>query len=493
MDFHIYLAAFTLIGLILYGLNKWALKGEIFHPGLIYSLVNGGIFLVFAFGPYNYDVKIDWYYYYIYALITIAFVIGINLGQKTKKNRIVKDIKLSYLQLLILFSILICLNIWQLHNSIIASDSFNFTLEGIANNRLARIALGQQQQGVNLIPYVTTQLVNSFIVIGTSIFLASSFKKKKYIPIIIWFFIAIVIAIAGSSRTSLISFAFTFAVPWFIVKKDSFAGKVKISVKTFKKFLKKNLKKFISLGSIILVLIFVISNVRSNVEVDSYKAHSNSKINYRYELIEPLFRAKKKEWFFSVIDQVSPSIVNPLAELSMYAGGTVATGGVVGRIATENGWHTWGLRNFFVVHRVLSWLKLDGGFSNASRDNYYKVWNMGARELPIVRPGWFSDPGNLILDFGYIFSFIPSLITGFLIGSVYSRFLSQNRPIVSSIVTSVFAFPMLLTPAFNFFGVGVSNAINFFILICYFLAKSRKKIKQSYFIIYPQLQRESKK
>ncbi len=486
MDFHIDLAAFTLVGLILYCLNKWAFKGEIFHPGLIYSLVNGGIFLVFALGPYNYDLEIDWYYYYTYALITITFIIGINLG--TKKKKFVKEINLSSLSLLILFLIVICLNIWQLNSSILVSNDLSLSLEGAVENMHLRGALGNQIKEVNLIKYVITQLINSITIITTSIFLASSLKKKKYLYILIWFFLAILMILLSGSRTIVFKFGFAFAVPWLIVTKYTLFRKITISTKTFRKFFKRHSKKLISLISIILVLIFIISNVRSKVEIKA----TNTNKKYRYELIEPLFKAQKKEWFYSIVNNVDPSIVNPLAELSIYAGGTVATGGVASRIASQTGWHTWGLRNFFVVHRILSWLQLDNGFSDYSRNNFYKIVDRASLELPIFKVSWLSDPGNFILDFGYIIAFLPSLITGFLIGSIYSSFSSQNNPIISSLVTSIFAFPMFITPSISFFGPDLSNAINFFVLICYFWIKSRKKPKQYYLIVDPQLQDNKK-
>ena len=219
---------------------------------------------------------------------------------------------------------------------------------------------------------------------------------------------------------------------------------------------------------LLLLITIIITNVRTEVRSDI-----KSKDKQKYEYIEYLYRAKQRQWFSSVTDSLPESIVNPIAELSMYAGGTVATGGVTSKIVSEKGWHTWGLRNYFIVHRVLSQLKLDAGLSDIARQNWIKVKNKASLEIPIIESGWISDPGNFIADFGYIGAPLASLITGLLIGWMYSRYF-YSGPIINSAVTSILAVPMLLTPALNFFSIHISNSISFLFLFCYYLFCSKK-------------------
>jgi hypothetical protein len=471
MDLAIYLPSLALIGLIFYSLKKWILKGEIFHPGLIYSLVNSVFFLVFAFGPYTYNVKIDRTYYYLYSLVTIAFVIGITLGEKKKDRRFIKDINLSLGKALILMTLII-LPVLEtiLGSGILTGD---LTLEDTARNNLYQAALAQQsREEINFLNYFLGILFNSFLTVSTSCSITTLLLKKKKLYVILWLLSGIVASLVANSRTLLLNYINALIIPFFITQKLNIA-------KTFSKI---NLKLIIKKNIIILILAFfvfvgltiIITNLRNEVRSQTTVGGEGK----TYELVEYLYRAERKDWFTSATKILPKSLVISIAELSMYAGGTVATGGYVSNLVSETGWYTWGLRNFFFFHRVLSQLRLDGGFSEMARDNWTKIVTKASQTFPAFVSSWIGDPGNLITDFGYVGAPIASLMTGWVIGWMYSRF-SKSGPVIRATTTVIFALPMLLTPALHFFSLNISNTINFFFLLYWYFTKSRRVIYQN--------------
>ena len=475
---HINLAAFASIGLIIYSLKKWAFKGNFFHPGLVYALINAGFFVAFVYGPYIYSIQIPWIYYYSYALITIAFIVGIRLGETQKRRKWVKDIKLTSTQLWVLMLIvLVPLSLSVLESGILFGS---FSLEGAAQDNLYRAASGQQnQEEVNIIKYAINQLLLSTSAISTSIFLATFIQKKKYLFGLVWFSLTLLIAIIANSRTVLILNGLILLISFYITKKEQILNR--LSVTTLKHKTRKFYKNFrrivIAIILVLALITVIITNVRTQVRSDTVQGGENLK----YEIIEIAYQAKKKQWFLLASQTFPDSVINPLAELSLYAGGTVATGGAVADIVAETGLHTWGLRNFFVVQRVLSQLGLDAGFSDIARENWIKVQNETSKKIPAVRSGWLSDPGNLILDFGYIGAPLASLTTGVLIGWMYSRFYNSG-PVIQATATCILTLPMVLTPALHFFSLNISNSINFLFLLCFFMSRSTKKRHQNTYI-----------
>jgi hypothetical protein len=263
------------------------------------------------------------------------------------------------------------------------------------------------------------------------------------------------------------------------IKQINLKASLIISGRSIKYFIKKYKFVIVSLILIVILLIFIMTNIRS--EVVSEIRQDSMRKEKRYEFISSLYKAQKKAWFSSVSKNLPETIVNPIAELSLYAGGTVATGGVTSRIVSDTGWHTWGLRNFFTIHRILSQLNLDGGFSDSCRENFQKVQKKAFLEVPAILSGWLGDPGNAILDFGYLGALLASLCTGWLIGWMYGCFF-QSDSTIQATALSILTIPMLITPAYNFFSIDLSNSLNFIGLFLYVLFNSRRLTYKNYFL-----------
>jgi hypothetical protein len=472
MEISIELAAFAAIGLIIFALKKWAFKGDFFNPGLIYAIVNSLFLIVFAVGPYIYLGKIEPSYYLAYVVIIFAFVGGVSWGEKSKTKTNFKDFFIKKKPLYILgILVIVPLIIQAALSGVLSGD---LSLEEAAKNNLERAAsLQANKTEVNLPNYIATNLFKSFTELTTAIFLANIVQKKgwtKSVFLGLWIFAAIISSFALNSRTILFMSILSLIIPLYTVEKSKFFIwlKEKDALKTL---LQKNLKRVIVVIILIPLLVVVMTNARSSV-----KGSSNVITKSRTEFLESAYVAKKKPWFYNTVRDLPPSLVDPIAELSMYAGGTVASGGVISRLAIDTERHTWGLRYFYIFHRVISQLGLDAGFSDYARNNYFKVSELTIKEMPIVKAGWFSDPGNLILDFGYIGGAIASLANGWLMGWMYSRF-PETCPILRSTVTSVLALAMLLSPAFNFFGGDLSRLITFSFLLYLVVTRYRKKRK----------------
>lgn len=452
---------------------KWGFKGQIFHPALIYSFINGVFLILFAFGPYFYDVEINVIYYYMYAFITIAFIVGIVLGESGKTGKVVKDITLNRKQFLFLYLITL-MPIFLLLIQLGISTKFN--LEEAAAQRL--LAVSKSYNESNLLLYAIGALILSFNQILPTIFITYSFKSKKYMPIVVWLIVISGLALLQNSRTLLIFNLFLLMIPYYTVIQTNYKNNYRkkyFSLKNILILIKNNFWKIVSILSILLILIVILTNTRSQVR----SATTVGAGDKTYELVEQLYRAEKKQWFQSWLAEAPESSVDTIAELSLYAGGTVASGGVIARIATDTGLYTWGLRNFFVFHRVLAQLRLDGGLSDIARDNFLKIRDRVFEEIPAVLSGWFGDPGNLILDFGYVGAPVASLITGWLVGWLYGS-LCRSGVVINATATSVFAMAMLLTPSVNIFGLFLSNSINFFVLLLYLLIQKSALPKKIY-------------
>ncbi|HEY9811609.1 MAG TPA: oligosaccharide repeat unit polymerase [Halomicronema sp.] len=470
MSLNVLIPSCLLIGLIIFSIKKWAFKGEIFHPALIYTLVNAGMFVIFAFGPYIYTSSISPIYYYVYAFSIIAFVTGIVWGELSKSKTFHTDIKLNAKQLSFLYLFVLSLRIFELVRIGISS---NFSLEDAAANRLYQGALAAESTEA---PNVAALLLSTFdfsaTQIATTIFVAFAYQRKKYVEMAIVFIVFTLLALFQNSRTLLFYNFFMLLIPIYTLIKDKTS-----LANLFKEVFIKNSKKIFIGLMIFTVVILVLTNTRSGVLEESLQ--KNQSEQQRNELFEKIYSAKKKDWFALALDSsdLSPSVVNPLIELSLYSGGTVASGGVTSRIATDTGLNTWGLRNYFVFHRILAQLRLDGGFSEAMRDHYYEIRDRAILEIPAILTGWLGEPGNWIMDFGYLGAPIASAITGWIIGWMYGR-LFQAGPVLYGCATCVFAFAMLLSPSISFFGTFFSNSFSFFFFLWYLSNKRfRKKLK----------------
>jgi hypothetical protein len=482
MEISIEVAALAAIGLIIFAIKTWLLKGDLFNPGLIYAIINSLFFVVFAFGPYTYLGKIEPAYYLAYVAIIYAFVGGIFWGEKTPTKSHFKDLNLKRKNLYLLAVLVIVPILAQAVLSGVVSG--DVSLEEAARSNLERAARVQaNRENVNLISHISKNVLQSFVEIATGIFIANIIQKKGWSKVLflsLWILASIINSLALNSRTILLMSVLTFIIPIYTIEKSKLFTwfKEKAALKTL---FRKNLKRILIFLIIVPLLVTVISNARSSV-----RDTRNSTVNEsRVQFLEMAYVAKKKPWFYSFSRDLPESLVAPVSELSMYAGGTVASGGVISRIANTTEIHTWGLRYFSVFHRILSNFGIDGGFSDWARDNFYKVTEITMREMPIVKAGWFSDPGNLILDFGYVGGVIASLFNGWVIGWLYSRF-PETTPVLRSMVISVLAIAMLLSPAFNYFGGDLYRFITFSFLMHMVITRYRKKRKRSNYAVYWQ-------
>jgi hypothetical protein len=158
MELHIYLSALILIALLTYSINKWLLKGQLFHPGLIYTIVNSSLFIIFAFGPYTYNLDIPWSYYYVYTLTLVFFVIGIVLGEQKRRkgNFSLRSFKIKRKQLLIIFLLVLMPLLVKLLGSGLFSE--NFSLEETVLNRFQDIDSGRKAKEISILEYVLSFL-----------------------------------------------------------------------------------------------------------------------------------------------------------------------------------------------------------------------------------------------------------------------------------------------------------------------------------------------
>jgi len=438
--------------LLLFSFKKWVLKGDVFHPGFIYCLINCGFFIVFAFGPYSYGFHLNWAYYYIYVLVSFMFIVGIIWGEAKGRKIIVKDIKLSYIQLWILYTILLAVLAVQLTELIGTTGT---TLESGVDNRIEQ--LGQTETKLNTTKYVITTIEISFIRLSSAIVSAYSFfQKKRYWTLIILFILMIINSVFINSRTSFLMGLMPIVITAYSVLKDR--GTIDFTQIKWS----KNFKFTLPIAILIIVVIGALTNARSSIIAAEYSVP--------YEYIESTTSLQRKQWFNEFAKSQPVAIVNPIAELSIYAGSTVAHGGLVSKVAMTSDLRTWGLRNFFPIHRILAQLNLDGGFSASSRYNYQRIVASATSSLPGIEFSWWGYPANLIVDFGYVGALLIALITGWIIGWIYGS-ISNSGSIVKATGYSIILISITLTPAFGPFS-DFSNFISFIVFILYILSNS---------------------
>lgn len=439
--------------LLLYTFRKWVLKGDLFHPGFIFCLINCGFFIVFAFGPYSYGFNLDISYYYMYVLINLAFVIGIILGGSKSNNKIVKDIKISYLQLWVIYVVLVGLLLAKLSTLILGGNGI--TLESGVDNRAEQIE--QIQSKLNITAFILTIIEVSFVRLSSAVITAYSVcQRKRYLRIAV---LAILLALSGifiNSRTSFLTGLLPILIAIYTVLEDQ--GVIDFTQIKWS----KNFKFTVPIIILILFVVGLITNVRSSIVAADY--------NRPYEYIESTTNLQRKQWFNEFAQSQPVAIVNPIAELSIYAGSTVAHGGLVSKVAMTSDLRTWGLRNFFPIHRIFAQLKLDGGFSTFARENYQRIAASAALSLPSIEYSWFGYPANLIIDFGYVSSLLVSLVTGWVLGWVYRR-VSSSGSILKATGYSIILISVILTPAFGPFS-DFSNFTALMVIVFYILGNS---------------------
>ena len=452
MEDHILLNGILASLLLLFSFNKWVSKGDVFHPGFVYCLINCGFFIVFAFGPYSYGFNLDWAYYYIYVLVSFMFVVGIIWGEAKGRKIIVKDIKLSYVQLWIIYAILLAVLAVQLTNVIGSSGT---TLESGVDNRLEQ--LEQAGTKLNTTKFIITIIEISFIRLSSAIMSAYSFfQKKRYWMIVLLFVLLTINGIFINSRTTFLIGLMPIFITAYSVLKDR--GTINFAQIKWS----KNFKFTIPIAILIIFVIGALTNARSSIIAAEYSVP--------YEYIESTTTLQRKQWFNEFAKSHPVAIVNPIAELSIYAGSTVAHGGLVSKVAINSDIRTWGLRNFFPIHRILAQLKLDGGFSASSRHNYQRIVASATSSLSGIEYSWWGYPTNLIVDFGYIGALLVSLITGWIIGWIYGS-ISNSGSIVKATGYSIILISITLTPAFGPFS-DFSNFISLIVIIFYILSNS---------------------
>ncbi len=452
MEDHILLTGILATLLLLFTFRKWALKGEMFHPGFIYCLINCGFFIVFAFGPYSYGFTLDLAYYYMYILICFAFVAGIIWGGAEGSKKIVRDIKISYVQLWIIYGVLLAILSARLNNLILRSGT---TLESGVDNRTEQIE--QIQSKLNITTFILTIIEISFIRLSSAIVTAYSvFQRQRYWQIALLVILLTLNGVLTNSRTSFLVGLVPILITIYSVLKDQ--GVIDFTQIKWS----KNFKFTVPITVLIIFIIGAITNARSSIVAADYTVP--------YEYIESTTSVQRKQWFKEFAQSQPVAIVNPIAELSIYAGSTVAHGGLVSKVAISSGLRTWGLRNFFPIHRILSQLKLDGGFSAFSRQNYQSIVASAAASLSPIEYSWWGYPANLIVDFGYIGALLASFIIGWILGWVYER-VSNSGSILKATGYSMVLISVILSPAFGPFS-DFSNFTTLTVIIFYILGNS---------------------
>ncbi len=388
--------------------------GNFLHPGFVYSLLNCGFFIVFAFGPYTYKFNIDWLYYYIYVLVVWMFVIGVMWGGAiVSSNKVVKDLKIKPLPLFFIYIAVLFLfgssltQLTSLDGSIIESG---------VENRIEQ--LNNAQANFNITSFILNIVEKSFTRLGTAIVTAYAiFQRRNYTRVAILFIVISLSTLLTNSRTNLITSLIPLFVPIYIVLKDR--GLIDFTSINWS----KNLKYIIPTFTLIIVGITLMTNARSAVIAYNYEIP--------YEYVESSTELQRKPWFNEFTNSQTVAVVNPIAELSIYAGSTVAHGGFITDIAMNNNLRTWGLRNIFPVHRVLAQFKLDAGISNLAIKNYKRIIARAISYRSSIQYSWWGSPANFIVDFGYVGAPLASLITGWLIGWIYGQS-SNSGPIFKS-------------------------------------------------------------
>ena len=439
---------------------KWPLKGAIFHPGFIYALINAGMFVIFAFGPYIYPTRMHWTYCYMYVIIVSMYVAGIILGEELVRKKLIKPISLTKKQVRLLYILAIVFSVAGIAPKIIASGG---NLQDAASNRLASIASGfESSESADIVGYILGSIQFAFVLLSNSVITSYTLlTKKRYLRILALFIVSILYALFENSRTHLFFALITIMVPAYIILKNQ--GIIDFSKLNWS----KNFKFTVPVILTAILVIGILTNVRSSV--------SSTEKQISYERIEQTFQVTRRPWYDQIVNTWPSSVVTPLSELSIYAGGTVVIGGLLSDITIDSGLRAWGLRSLFAVHRLVAQLRLDGGLSNLARNNYNTIFANAVLEQPATLVWWFSDPGNQIIDFGYIGAAISSLIFGIIIGSIYQGICNSGE-ILKAVGTSVILIQMFLTPATSFLGF-LPGTLNLVVITGYLLKNSRFKKK----------------
>lgn len=461
MDYTLLFCTLVTIGLILYTF-RWIIKGELFHPAFIYSVVNGGVFLIFVFGPYVYKQKIEPIYFFMYVLVISCYVFGIFWGNHLGRKRLSKEFILKPTQLSIYYwSLITFLTLVTVLPTIVDIGSGGL-LENAVKNRFETIEANQDVENSNPVVFIFNILGYSLQQISFVIVTAYAiYQKKKYYRIVTLIILAVLLGALQNSRTILLFGLNTVFIPIFLYLKD----KDIINFKNIKKVI-SSLPVMLFTGLTIVFLIFLLTNVRSVVVSDNF--------NKSLKLLENIYKAEKKDTFAVVTQSFPDSIVNPVLQLSLYAGGTVTFGGIATDIVDDTGLYTWGNRTLNPIHRILDRSGLDGGFTARARKNYRAILLRGPGGFQF---SWWGDPANLIVDFGRIGALLMSLLFGVIIGWVYGRSFNSG-PVIKSIAHVVIVNSLILTPAvgpFSYF----PSAIALIFLIVYLLRSSIKKTRLS--------------
>lgn len=454
MDNNILVTGIGALLLLIFSFRKWAKKGDIFHAGFIFSIINFGFFIVFAFGPYEYFFNLPWSYYYMYILIGWMFILGLIWGEAKGNKLRVKEIKINSAQLFFLYILVVAASAYTIFQSKILND-YNLQ-EGVINRTEQ---LNQEDLKVNIASFILGKVETSFTHIVAALVTAYAvYRKKNYVRIIFLFLILTAEAIFTNARTTFIlGVLLIFITSYTVLKEQGFVDFSKIKWS-------KNFKFTIPALILTIFVIGFMTNIRSSVIASEYSVP--------YEYIESITHLKRKNWFNKFAHSQPVSLVNPIAELSIYAGSTVAHGGLVADIAIDSNLRTWGLRNFFSIQRILAQLGLDAGISKIAVHNYYNLVAKAEAYLPFIKYSWWGFPANLIIDFGYIGAPLASLVTGWLMGWIYGC-VSQGVIILKSISYALILSSIILTPALGPFS-DFTNFTTLSLLICYILMRSVK-------------------
>ena len=454
MDNNLLITGIGALLLLIFSFRKWVRKGDIFHAGFIFSLINFGFFIVFAFGPYEYFFNLHWSYYYMYVLIGYMFILGLIWGEAKGEKLAVKELKINSAQLFCLYILFLLTISYTLFQSNLLSNS---SLQEGASDRLEQV--NQETIKLNIVNFVLGKIKVSLTnIVATLVTAYAVYKRKNYIRIVFLFVLLSAEAIFTNARTSFIlGLTLIFVTTYTILKEQGFVDFSKIKWS-------KNFKFTIPAFLLTVFVIGMMTNIRSSVIASDYSVP--------YEYIESTTNLKRKTWFNKFANSQPVFLVNPIAEISIYAGSTVAHGGLVADIAIDSNLRTWGLRNFFSLHRILSQVGLDAGISSNAVHNYNNLITKAEAYLPPIKYSWWGFPANLIVDFGYIGAPLASLFTGWLIGWIYGC-VSHGVIILKSITYSLILLSIILSPAFGPFS-DFTNFTTLSLLICYILIKSVK-------------------
>jgi hypothetical protein len=442
--------------------SRYLIRGEFFHPGVIYAMLNGCLFLVFVFGPYTYNFKIDYSYYYMYAAIVFTYTAGTVLGSKQGQMKKVKEIFVRARQMMAVHWLLVLITTMSIFALIAGFQGSGSVLQNAVENRFNKIVSFDDTEGSNAVMFFLDNIRSGLLIIGSSLVCAYSFwHKKRYHRVFILILLLAALDILNNSRFTLLFHLSTAFIPLYIVLYEK-------GIISFKKLghIIKNIKYIATVIAILLCLLVFLTNIRSSFR--------SEKIDKSMSIVEQFFSAEQQPYFATISEQLPIEIINPISEFSLYAGGTVAFGGVAAKIATDYDIQTWGTRTLNSLHRVIDRIGLDGDLVETARDDYFTILKKGP---PGFEFAWWGDPANFIVDFGYTWSLIASAIIGWIVGWVYGR-IYRSDILIECVGCVVIFNASIFTPAASPFGF-FPNFLSLMILIFYILAKSASKRRKT--------------